>query len=192
MLDEPLGALDRALRERLMLDLHRILKQVGVTAIYVTHDQTEAFAVADRIALMNVGRIEQLGSPQNVYYRPATKFAARFLGFRNLTPAVVLGPNRVRTALGDFKVADTMRPPGSKVTLLIRPEAARVLDKADSGENNVVDVTVIEISFRGKYSQVWVETRGENLMFELPDNILPVGSDVRFAINSQATNILPA
>ena len=192
MLDEPLGALDRALRERLMLDLRRILKQVGVTAIYVTHDQTEAFAVADQIALMNAGRIEQLGSPQNVYYRPATQFAARFLGFRNLIPAVVLGPNKVRTALGDFEVADTMRPSGSKVTLLIRPEAARVLDTADSGENNVVDVTVIEISFRGKYSQVWVETRGENLMFELPDNTLPVGSDARLIINSQATNILPA
>ena len=192
MLDEPLGALDRALRERLMLDLRRILKQVGVTAIYVTHDQTEAFAVADQIALMNAGRIEQLGSPQNVYYRPATQFAARFLGFRNLIPAVVLGPNKVRTALGDFEVADTMRPSGSKVTLLIRPEAARVLDTADSGENNVVDVTVIEISFRGKYSQVWVETRGENLMFELPDNTLPVGSDARLTINSQATNILPA
>lgn len=192
MLDEPLGALDRALRERLMLDLRRILKQVGVTSIYVTHDQTEAFAVADHIVLMNAGLIEQLDSPQNVFYRPATQFAARFLGFRNLVPAVVLGPSKVRTSLGDFEVADIMRPSGSKVTLLIRPEAAHVLQTAESGESNVVDATVIEISFRGKYSQVWFEAKDEQLMFEMPGNSLPVGSNVTLIIDPQATNILPA
>ena len=192
MLDEPLGALDRALRERLMLDLRRILKQVGVTAVYVTHDQTEAFAVADRIALMNAGRIEQLDTPQIVYFQPATQFAARFLGFRNLFPALVLGPNSVRTGLGDLQVEDTTQPQGTPATLLIRPEAARILDVSDPLKENVIFAPVKETSFRGKYSQVWVETGDETLMFELAGNPLPVGSDVQLFIEPKATNILPA
>lgn len=192
MLDEPLGALDRALRERLMLDLRRILKQVGVTAIYVTHDQTEAFAVADRVALMNAGRIEQLDNPQNVYYCPATQFAARFLGFRNLLPAVVLGPNEVRTSLGELTVTETNAPPGSQISLLIRPEAATVADTAESADINLIRATVVETSFRGKYSQVWLETAGGNLMFELPGRFPVVGSKMILTINPEATNILPA
>src|SRR5258706_15458435 len=83
MLDEPLGALDRALRERLLDELRTILKRVGVTSIYVTHDQAEAFAIADWLVLMNGGRIEQQGQPEAVYRHPATGFAARFLGLAN-------------------------------------------------------------------------------------------------------------
>jgi len=99
MLDEPLGALDRALREQLMNDLRAILKQVGVTALYVTHDQEEAFAIADRIAILQArpeasegGHIEQIGAPQEVYRRPASAYVARFLGFRNLVAGRVVGP----------------------------------------------------------------------------------------------------
>ncbi|MFN2142869.1 MAG: ABC transporter ATP-binding protein [Candidatus Promineifilaceae bacterium] len=193
MLDEPLGALDRALRERLMLDLRRILRQLGVTAIYVTHDQTEAYAVSDRIALMNEGHIEQLDAPQNVYYRPATRFAARFLGFRNLLPATVLGPNEVRTNLGDLKVVDTMRPPDSQVTLLIRPDAAQIVESANAQSDNTIAVTVSETSFRGKYSQVWVETGdGESLIFEMPGRPPPLGSSAIIFLNPLDTNVLPA
>lgn len=83
LLDEPLGALDRALRERLMLDLRTILKRVGVTAVYVTHDQSEAFAIADRVAIMNEGWIEQVGAPTEVYESPKSVFVAQFLGFHN-------------------------------------------------------------------------------------------------------------
>lgn len=192
MLDEPLGALDRALRERLMLDLRRILKQVGVTAVYVTHDQTEAFAVADRIALMNAGRIEQLDTPENVYFYPATQFAARFLGFRNLLPAVIVGPNKVSTEIGELDVVNTNNPKGSKVTLLIRPDAARFLETAGAAAANGLNVTVTESSFRGKYCQVWVETGRENLLFELSGDVPQVGSSLQLFIDPRATNILPA
>ena len=193
MLDEPLGALDRALRERLMLDLRRILRQLGVTAIYVTHDQTEAYAVADRIALMNEGHIEQLDTPQNVYYRPATKFAARFLGFRNLVPATVLGPNEVRTVFADLEVVDTLQPPDTQVTLLIRPDGAQIVETAEPSGDNRIAVTIRETSFRGKYSQVWVETGdGESLVFEMPGSPPPLGSSAVIFIDPQATNILPA
>ena len=95
MLDEPLGALDRQLRERLMLDLRAILNKVGVTALYVTHDQLEAFAVSDRVAVMNQGQIEQLAAPEIVYESPATPFVARFLGFQNIILATVTGAHTV-------------------------------------------------------------------------------------------------
>ncbi|PKO21192.1 MAG: iron ABC transporter ATP-binding protein [Chloroflexi bacterium HGW-Chloroflexi-1] len=98
MLDEPLGALDRALSEQLMNELRIILKRVGVTALYVTHDQEEAFAIADRVLIMRArlemgegGHIEQAGTPQAVYRHPATPYVAQFLGFRNLLEGVVIG-----------------------------------------------------------------------------------------------------
>lgn len=91
MLDEPLGSLDAALKERLLSDLREIIKRVGLTALYVTHDQHEAFAIADRIALMNAGQFEQVGAPADVYQRPKTAFAARFLGLNNIIPNGTFG-----------------------------------------------------------------------------------------------------
>ncbi len=99
MLDEPLGALDRTLREELMNELRDILKRVGITALYVTHDQEEAFALADRVLIMRArpeqgrgGWIEQEGTPAEVYRRPASEYVAKFLGFRNLLPGKVSAP----------------------------------------------------------------------------------------------------
>ena len=92
MLDEPLGSLDRALRERLMVELRDLFTRLGLTSLYVTHDHDEAFALADRVAVMHAGRIEQLGSPVEVWEHPANEFVARFLGY-NVTDA--LGPDRI-------------------------------------------------------------------------------------------------
>ena len=84
MFDEPLGSLDRSLRERLVLELSEVLSSLGITALYVTHDQEEALALADRVMVMNAGRLEQIGSPLDIWSRPRNEFAARFLGFNNL------------------------------------------------------------------------------------------------------------
>jgi ABC-type Fe3+/spermidine/putrescine transport system ATPase subunit len=179
MLDEPLGALDRALRERLMLDVRAILKQVGVTAIYVTHDQTEAFAIADRVAVMNEGRIEQLDSPQTVYHRPATPFVARFLGFHNLLAGTVLPSGAARTPIGDLPLALPAGRAGESVTVLIKPDAATLIAVssqqsavsqqpiAHSRQPIAIKGIISAISFRGRYYQVWLEASGERLMFEL-------------------------
>lgn len=168
MLDEPLGALDRALRERLMIELRAILKQVGVTAVYVTHDQTEAFAVADRLVVMDDGRIEQIGSPQDVYRRPATPFVAHFLGFHNLVEGRVTGTGKVKTPLGCLKPASPLPAAGEKVILLIKPDAATLSAKESAGHNNQIEGIVQTISFRGRYYQVWLRARVDNsLMFEL-------------------------
>ncbi len=179
MLDEPLGALDRTLRERLMLDLREILKRVGVTAIYVTHDQTEAFAIADRVAVMNAGRIEQIAAPQEIYSRPATPFVAKFLGFQNLVTGTVTASDSVQTAIGALKCASTLPAIGETVTLLIKPNAATF------GTHGDFSARVTAISFRGKFYQVWVESAGMRLMFELSDaGHLRIGDSVQLTFSA--------
>jgi ABC-type Fe3+/spermidine/putrescine transport system ATPase subunit len=167
MLDEPLGALDRALRERLMLDVRAILKRIGITAIYVTHDQTEAYAVSDRLAVMEAGRIVQIGPPQSIYNNPATPFVARFLGFRNLIPGRADEEGLVQTAVGRFR--PDMPPGAGPVTLLIKPG---LLDNGDyplqpPGVNQIAG-TVDAITFRGRFTQVWLAAGEGRVLFEYP------------------------
>jgi ABC-type Fe3+/spermidine/putrescine transport system ATPase subunit len=171
MLDEPLGSLDRALRERLMLELRNILKGIGVTALYVTHDQTEAFAVSDRMAVMNAGRVEQLDRPERVYRQPATPFVARFLGLQNLIAAEVSGSGEVLTAIGRFQVNTRGLRPGSAVTLLIWPQAEAMGtadEAATSNRSNVIEGVVEAVAFRGRYYQLWLRVGEERLLFEQP------------------------
>ncbi len=184
MLDEPLGALDRALRERLMLDVRAILKRLGMTAVYVTHDQTEAFAVADRLAVMNAGGIEQLGAPPAVYERPATPFVARFLGFENLLSGRADGAGEVTTGVGRFRPAGPPSAPG-EVTLLIKP----ALDQVDvAGDmvagSNVIEGVVDAVAFRGRFCQVWLMAGGKRLLFEAAGDFdYQVGDRIRIAIS---------
>ncbi len=104
MLDEPLGSLDARLRSHLMVELREIIKQVGVTAIYVTHDQSEAFAVSDQIVVMNKGQFEQIENPRNIYMNPKTTFVASFLGFNNIIPVIHKAEIYVDTAIGRFSI----------------------------------------------------------------------------------------
>jgi ABC-type Fe3+/spermidine/putrescine transport system ATPase subunit len=170
MLDEPLGALDRALRERLMLEVRQILKQVGVTAVTVTHDQTEAFAVADRIVVMNKGKIEQIGTPQAIYERPLSPFVARFLGFHNLLAGVVLSENEVETDIGRLRLNTPVPEIGTPVTVLIKPDAASFIQTSEVSKTSEVSVTegvITAVSFRGRYYQIWLQVGDETLLFEL-------------------------
>lgn len=121
LLDEPLGALDRTLREYLLDELRAILKQVGVTAITVTHDQEEAFALADHIFILHGRRIQQHGAPETLYDAPATPWIARFLGLNNLYPArvVSVAPPVVRCALGDLRIDRPLPPVGTHGFVLV-------------------------------------------------------------------------
>jgi ABC-type Fe3+/spermidine/putrescine transport system ATPase subunit len=189
MLDEPLGSLDRALRERLMLEVRAILKRVGVTALYVTHDQTEAFAVADRMAVMNAGRIEQLDAPEQVYRQPATPFVAQFLGFQNLVAGKVVTEGEVETPLGRFRLNDPLPPAGSPVTLLIRPQADVIETASNAGENGVpnrINGIVEIVAFRGRYYQLWLRVGEQTLLFEQPalDGVQP-GDTVSVQLNHE-------
>lgn len=174
MLDEPLGALDRALRERLMLDVKDILKRVGVTAIYVTHDQTEAFAVGDRLAVMNEGQIVQIGTPQALHEHPVTPFVATFLGFQNLLPGRVNDDGEINTPAGQFKPAVPTPPAGTEVTVLIKPviESVSKLEEGVSLPTNAIDGIIDAVTFRGRFSQVWVSVAGKRLLFEESGDLL--------------------
>ncbi|HJZ47979.1 MAG TPA: ABC transporter ATP-binding protein [Roseiflexaceae bacterium] len=197
MLDEPLGALDRALRERLLEELRAILKRVGVTSIYVTHDQTEAFAIADWLVLMNDGLIEQQGPPEAVYRRPATRFAARFLGLSNLIDGRVLEREDnallFETPLGRMRavgsVLDTR--PGDSVTLVIRPEAAAPIQAVTDGANTIAGV-VAERSFRGSRTRLAIQhPSGQTLEFELDDTALPpIGDPITLALRADAISLI--
>ncbi|HNT73604.1 MAG TPA: ABC transporter ATP-binding protein, partial [Anaerolineae bacterium] len=123
LLDEPLGALDRALRERLLEELPIILRRVGVTAITVTHDQEEAFALADRVILLNGGRVAQSGTPEAVYDAPADAWVARFLGLDNLFPAQVTARGQVTTDFGPLTFAPeaALPTPGAAGMVLVQP-----------------------------------------------------------------------
>jgi ABC-type Fe3+/spermidine/putrescine transport system ATPase subunit len=171
MLDEPLGSLDRALREELMNELRTILNNVGVTAIYVTHDQQEAFAVADRVVIMDRGRIVQRDTPQAVYRHPVSAWVARFLGLTNLVPAQVvkLDPLYVDTPLGTWPLAaEAELSAGQDVTLLIRPEAARISGATPHARDIILDATVNRCSFRGsRYRLAVRHETGLDLTFEL-------------------------
>ncbi len=142
LLDEPLGALDLQLRKQLRADLHHLQRRLGITFIYVTHDQEEALTTSDRIAVMNVGRIEQLGAPEELYERPRTRFVAQFLGSCNLLEGTVQtrGASSVsaHTAVGVLKVdsisSQEISPRRERVTLAIRPEKV-VLNPVNSGLN---------------------------------------------------------
>jgi ABC-type Fe3+/spermidine/putrescine transport system ATPase subunit len=183
MLDEPLGALDRALRERLMLDLRRILKQLGLTSIYVTHDQTEAFGVADRVVVMNQGRVEQVGRPEQLYQQPATPFVAQFLGFTNLLGGICLANGRVETALGVWPIPHPY-PPGAAVTVLIRPEAALPEPVSDLW----LEGEFVASFFRGRYYQLTLQVAGQLLTFEL--TTLPaLNRPIKLWLNPQAITL---
>jgi putative spermidine/putrescine transport system ATP-binding protein len=128
LMDEPLGALDKKLREQMQLEIKRLHAELGITMLYVTHDQDEALTMSDRIVLMNGGRIEQQGEPDALYFKPSTVFSAEFIGSSNLIPGTVEtgGPGGIllRTAIGAFPVpgADFAVAAGDKAVLLVRPE----------------------------------------------------------------------
>jgi ABC-type Fe3+/spermidine/putrescine transport system ATPase subunit len=142
---------------------------VGVTALYVTHDQAEAFAIADRAVVMNSGRVEQIGPPETIYCSPATPFVAHFLGFTNLAEGQIISRGRVASAWGEIETDTDLGQPGDQVSVLIRPEAARVIppDTLQDNENGLRG-ELMSRSFRGGRYLVKVRPeKGPSLTLEL-------------------------
>jgi putative spermidine/putrescine transport system ATP-binding protein len=170
LLDEPLAALDKQLREAMQLELKRIQRETGTTTIAVTHDQVEALSMSDLVAIMNDGRIEQVGTPEEVYHRPATRFVAQFLGEANLLPV-----RAGRVAPFDHPVRGA--PEGSTV---IRPEDLR-LTRAD--EPGAVAATIVEVVYQGARLRVSAAVAG--YADPLVVTALPSASPVRPATGDQ-------
>jgi spermidine/putrescine transport system ATP-binding protein len=144
LLDEPLAALDANLRHQMQLFLKQIQRRIRTTFVFVTHDQDEAITMSDRIVVMNQGGIEQQGSPQELYYRPRTRFVAGFFGDNNLIEGVLVEPQAVETPLGRLPVSCKQMSVGQKVLLSIRPESFKL---GKSGHS--VSATVEEAMFGG-------------------------------------------
>ena len=158
LLDEPLGALDLKLRKELQGQLKSVQRRVGITFVYVTHDQEEAFSMSDRVAVMHDGLLEQVGTPEDVYRKPATLFVADFVGASNRTEAVVdaaLGEGRYRLRAGDVGELAAYGPEGiaegAAVSMIVRPESLRL-----SGEGYAA--TVADVSYVGPAKHLELET----------------------------------
>ncbi len=161
LLDEPLGALDLKLRKQMQLELKAIQHDLGLTFVHVTHDQEEAMTMADAIAVMNKGRIEQLGPPSELYEKPATAFVAGFLGVSNLLHGSVTDPGRVRLDTGDEIAADPGERTG-RVAVGIRPEKIRIGPPGE-GDNSLAG-TVKETAYVGVATQYVIETGAGTLI----------------------------
>jgi spermidine/putrescine transport system ATP-binding protein len=177
LLDEPLGALDLKLRKGLQVELKRIQREVGITFIYVTHDQEEALTMSDRIAVMNRGKVEQVDAPEDVYERPATTFVAGFIGVSNLMPAVVeqsqAGRTRVRLDAGvEIEATGNGLVTGERCHAVVRPEKLEIARKEDSTRDGwpSVEGTVESSVYLGTSTQIVVRLAGDVPMTVLVPN----------------------
>ncbi len=184
LMDEPLSNLDARLREQMRVELRKITKAVGVTTLYVTHDQAEALSLGDRVCVMNEGEIIQIAQPQDIYARPASLFVAQFVGEMNFVKGEVKGKDRVDCPLGAMAVAvpDGLAA-GTGVTLAIRPEHVKVSPAASHGvattlgkitsKNYLGDAALLEVELNGVTLLVKLAgdtdlTVGQNAVVELP------------------------
>ena len=180
LFDEPLSNLDAKLRERMRFELIELQKKIGIPAVYVTHDQAEAMVLSRRILVMEGGRIAQMGSPREVYERPATRFVADFVGLTNFVPATVTrGADgkgwAVTCGLGDLVgTCDEVRKPDEAVILAIRPERVQ-LSRDGAAGGNVFAVNLHSAYFVGPYTEYFLEAGGVNLRAQrsLPLEVKP-------------------
>src|SRR2546421_1352121 len=152
LLDEPLGALDKNLREQMQLEIKRIHRELGITMIYVTHDQTEAMTMSNRIAVFCNGRLEQVGAPLDVYNRPANRFVGQFIGDSNFFAGRIDAANPAIAELaciGPGKIAADAGAPSGDIDLMIRPERLRPHIGPESGNDNVFKIMVDEVINHG-------------------------------------------
>jgi spermidine/putrescine transport system ATP-binding protein len=202
LLDEPLGALDVKLRKQMQLELKRIQSELGTTFVYVTHDQEEALSMSDRIAVMNGGRVEQTGSPREIYERPRTAFVADFVGSLNaleLTIDEVVGAYGVVRLGPDERVVVPIGPDqrvGQVVRVAVRPEQVQLTGRATAvpERGSRLDGTVVEMVYLGMYTQFHVDTPGGRVVtHRLADELLAgiePGSEVTLSWEPEQTHLL--
>ncbi|GGH42402.1 ABC transporter ATP-binding protein [Microbacterium album] len=192
LFDEPLSNLDAGLREQMRVELLELQRTVGITSVYVTHDQTEAMSMSDRVVLMREGLIEQLDVPREIYRRPATEFAANFIGRANLIRASLGADAISATRDGVTIVSDEpYAGPGTDVTAIFRAENVRVGDAA-AGLENRWTATVERISFLGRHLDVALTMPTGTIRAELPiDTRLAVGAQVTAGVRARDVHFVP-
>ena len=173
LLDEPLGALDLKLRKAMQIELKNIQQEVGITFVYVTHDQEEALTMSDTIVVMNEGQIQQIGSPTDIYNEPENRFVAQFIGDSNIIEGTFVKDYLVSFENQEFECVDKGFDEGQEVDIVLRPED---LDIVDVGKGKIEGV-VRSIVFKGVHYEIIVETKDRNYMVHTTD-ISEVGKKV--------------
>jgi putative spermidine/putrescine transport system ATP-binding protein len=162
LMDEPLGALDKKLRDQLQIEIKRLHKQLGTTILYVTHDQQETLTMSDRVCLMNHGHIEQIGTPNDLYFRPRTVFAADFLGESNILGGQAISQNDAMVSITSVELGGSLLAPGNQTGALnwmVRPERMRLASAPEPGFNAVQGV-LSEVIFTGGVTRSLITTPG--------------------------------
>lgn len=204
LLDEPLGALDLKLRQAMQLELKRIQREVGITFVYVTHDQEEALTMSGRIAVMNEGRVEQLGTPEEIYHRPASRFVAGFIGMANLLPAKVEHADGSSVSLtlpaeGRTLVIVENRTfrIGDSALLVLRPERLQVsAEKPDSERAGHVRARIKDLVFQGPVLRLTLQCQdGREIVMVIPSQNRPAvasaGDEVWVTWDVEDAYVLP-
>lgn len=182
LFDEPLSNLDAKLREQMRLEIRDLQRRLGITSVYVTHDQAEAMAMSDLVLVMNRGRVEQAGSPHEIYATPANRFVADFIGKANFLAGTVRDPLTAEVGGKGFTLtAPTREAPGTPVTLVARPEAVR-LDRPDAAGSPGLPGTVRRALFLGNHAEYEVEIPGVGTLESEVSN--PAGTGM-FAVGDQ-------
>jgi iron(III) transport system ATP-binding protein len=192
LLDEPLSNLDANLREEMRFEIRRLHDEYRYTTVYVTHDQSEAMTTADLIAVMNAGRIDQLGSPEDIYDRPQSEFVARFIGAANVIRAVARDQNHVTFAGGTLQVVGAKLTAGQNAAVAIRQHDIQLAMQAPQDAQNTVPARVTRQVFLGASRDYQVETAdGTSLrVVTSPDNVVSEGGEVWLALPPQRCRAL--
>ncbi|WP_454746368.1 ABC transporter ATP-binding protein [Ciceribacter selenitireducens] len=197
LLDEPLSALDAKIRVSLREEIRQIQRQLGITTIFVTHDQEEALSISDRVVVMNAGRADQIGTPFEIYNKPSTRFVASFVGTLNLIEAKVVDPQNSTVAIGDLTIGIKEKidaPAGTTVQLAMRPEAGSIMDGAKG--DTTLRGEVVSSHFLGSVIRTRINVAGNIVSFDMfnDPSIAPpsLGDTVALKIDSADLLILQA
>lgn len=197
LLDEPLSALDAKIREELRGEIRRIQKTLGITTLYVTHDQEEALALSDRVVVMNMGRIEQVGTPAEIYNAPRTPFVARFVGTMNLLPGRLESGGRFLWREMEFRIRMGAETYGNREAYLaLRPERLKVALTLEQipPDHNRIPGRVEWVTFLGPIGRITVRSNGELLLVDLPSDEavrFPGGSSIWIHFHPESAHLVP-
>jgi iron(III) transport system ATP-binding protein len=188
LFDEPLSNLDAKLRDQVRIEIRRIQKEYGLTAIYVTHDQAEALSMSDRIVVLNDGRVEQVDSPERLYYAPKTRFVADFIGDANIFPGEVVGAIsnglwQVETGIGSFSVTALEAPKTKSVSLCWRPESAII-------DTSGIKAKVVHRAFQGHFTDLIVETNETPYRVQTKRTDAQEGDIIQFSVSPDEVILL--
>ena len=185
LLDEPLGALDLKLRQEMQYELIRMKNELGITFVYVTHDQEEALTMSDTIVVMNQGYIQQIGSPESIYNEPENAFVADFIGDSNIIPAVMIEDKLVRILDTRFACVDTGFGHNKPVDVVIRPEDIDIVPE----EQGQLAGTVTNVTFKGMQYDIIVDFRGFKWLIQTTDHS-PVGARIGIKIDPDGIHVM--